>query len=401
MYFLLAACQNPDVLRIIYFVKLLIDVVFVVIPIGLIVLLMVDFAKMVIVGREDEQKKLFNLAIKRVIMAVAVFFVPTIVNLVNNMLADMGVEYSECLTNANSETIAQYQVIKEQEDKEREEELESERQDKIAEYKALAEEQLEKKRQEAELRAQISATIGSQYMTGASTSSNYEGGTGATIEAEPDPLLALTNLYNKTGNEMYNPDNYVAMKDKDNGYSLGAWPKTATVSNLPKVFKTYQNGTLIFPTTGDGSDSYDHNGIDIITNMGTPVYAPADGTLRYSEWGHTVNRGSMETAYSVSIKLDKPFSYTGQWSQGVTTTSTTRTGTVEIIYMTHMVGIKYRFNGPQIMKVKKGDLIGFTGIANNVSHLHMTFYDGSNSWGLYTPEIQKIYGITGSKGPGL
>ena len=67
MYFLLTTCQNPDVLRIIYFVKLLIDVVFVVIPIGLIVLLMVDFAKMVIAGREDEQKKLFNLAINYLI----------------------------------------------------------------------------------------------------------------------------------------------------------------------------------------------------------------------------------------------------------------------------------------------------------------------------------------------
>ncbi len=377
------------------------DIFFVVIPIILIVLLMIDFAKMVIAGNEGDQKKLFNLAIKRVIMAIAVFFVPTAINLVNNLLDDMGVEYSSCLANANSETISMYQVIKDREEAIEDEEVEQENKSRIEAYKQEALASLERKRKASELRAQLSEKIGSSYMTGASTSSNYEGGTGTRMEAEPDPLLALTNLYNKTGNEMYNPDNYVAMKDKNNGYSLGAWPKNAIVSNLPSIFKTYQNGILIFPTNGDGSDSYDHNGIDIITNMGTPVYAPCDGTLRYSEWGHTVNRGSMETAYSVSITLDTPFTYTGQWSQGVTTSSTTRTGTVEIIYLTHMVGIKTRHNGPQIVKVKKGDLIGFTGIANNVSHLHMTFYDGNNSWGLYTPEIQKIYGITGTKGPGL
>ena len=42
MYILLDACQHPGILRIIYFGKLLIDLVFTLLPIGLIVMILID-----------------------------------------------------------------------------------------------------------------------------------------------------------------------------------------------------------------------------------------------------------------------------------------------------------------------------------------------------------------------
>lgn len=54
MYILLDACQHPGILRIIYFGSLLLDIVFTLVPIGLIVILMIDFSKAVIGGDEKQ-----------------------------------------------------------------------------------------------------------------------------------------------------------------------------------------------------------------------------------------------------------------------------------------------------------------------------------------------------------
>ena len=56
MYILLEACQHPGILRVLYFVTLLLDIVFVLVPIGLIVMLLIDFSKVVISGDEKASK---------------------------------------------------------------------------------------------------------------------------------------------------------------------------------------------------------------------------------------------------------------------------------------------------------------------------------------------------------
>ena len=50
------------------------------VPLALIVFCMMDFGKAVMAGKEDEMKKVQSTVIKRLIMGVVVFFVPTIVN---------------------------------------------------------------------------------------------------------------------------------------------------------------------------------------------------------------------------------------------------------------------------------------------------------------------------------
>ncbi len=402
MYMLVSACEDADVLRIIYFGKILLEIVFVAVPIALIVMLMVDMAKVVIANDEEKMTKMRNLAIRRIITAMGVFSVPSLAGIIVGVV-DQATGYMSCLTNANADSILVYQAQKDK--KKAQEEAEWNQEIESAADKALQEaiKELDAKRAQAKRLAEISKSNGTTEMIGATTSDNYQNGVGSldTNKGEPDPVRALTYWYQKdtSSNERFNPANFSVMSDKNSGMSLGAWPKNANLNNLSGNVKTYQNGTLIFPTTGDGSVSYDHNGIDIVGPIGTPIYAPCDGTYRYSEWGHTLNRAATETAYTVSITMDEPFSYTGQWANGVTQSSTTRTGKVEILFLTHMVGIKNRITSSGT-KVKKGELIGFMGTAGNEEHLHMTFYDGNSKWGLYTPEIRKIYEITGSKKAG-
>lgn len=62
------------------------------IPILLIIFGMIDLGKAVIAGKEDEMKKAQGTLIKRVIYAVAVFLVVTLVVFVMNIVAGSGVE---------------------------------------------------------------------------------------------------------------------------------------------------------------------------------------------------------------------------------------------------------------------------------------------------------------------
>jgi len=101
------ACANPDILKIIMFIQELLKIVFFIVPIGLMVMLAIDLIKNVMASKDDEQKKNISLAVKRAIFCIAIFFVPTIVNVVNSLLIEVGVGESFvcCLENANSEYI--------------------------------------------------------------------------------------------------------------------------------------------------------------------------------------------------------------------------------------------------------------------------------------------------------
>ena len=90
MYILLDACQHPGILRIIYFGKLLIDLVFTLLPIGLIVMILIDFSKVVISGEEKAVKN-SKIVVQRIINAMIVFCIQWIVNVFMNLLSEAGV----------------------------------------------------------------------------------------------------------------------------------------------------------------------------------------------------------------------------------------------------------------------------------------------------------------------
>ena len=104
-------CTNPDILRVIYFFMLIIDIVKIIVPIALIIFGIIDFSKAVISSDEKSQSKTVNLFLKRLLYGVLIFAVPWIVEVLmvtlGNLLEsedDMG-NFTDCLENANSECI--------------------------------------------------------------------------------------------------------------------------------------------------------------------------------------------------------------------------------------------------------------------------------------------------------
>lgn len=115
-------CNNLDFLRVIYFIKILIDVVMIVVPIGLIIMGLIDLSKSVVTSDQNGRKKNLNIFIKRVISAVILFAVPWIVNVFVHFMSVSGFEigYLSCYENANSEKIKELDEIrKAEEEKER------------------------------------------------------------------------------------------------------------------------------------------------------------------------------------------------------------------------------------------------------------------------------------------
>lgn len=105
--FAVDVCTNPDILKVICFILILIDFVKFVVPVGLIIMGMMDFAKSVMANDENAQKKNVNLFIKRIIYAVALFLVPTIVKFSIEILGDLAsdINFTDCIQNANIEKI--------------------------------------------------------------------------------------------------------------------------------------------------------------------------------------------------------------------------------------------------------------------------------------------------------
>ena len=205
------------------------------------------------------------------------------------------------------------------------------------------------------------------------------------VSNEPKPWFAINYWTSKL-----NKNNYVYPKSK-NGYPLGAWPKN--YYNIPKYisYRAYR-GLYVWPTTpvnGVYEFAYKHTGIDIASNFAAPVYSPVDGTMIFSGWGETGNKGSDETSFSVTITPNNTYSFKGV--------------KINEIFLTHMSGIVRRCSWYKCnKKVSKGELIGFVGTANGDSnsgeyaaHLHMTFYNHSNyDGGLDTYNMQELYQIT-------
>lgn len=412
----LTVCSNPDLLSVMYLVNQMINVLKIVAPIALIIAMMISLVKAVIANDENMVAKEKAKIPKKMIAMVLIFFVPTFIQVVMNIV-DSSYEYNSCFVGATKENIAQAYltkadnaVLKAEEslnyldveeaklainklkDKEKQANY-NERIDVVKEtIKKKKEEEEAKKKAEQEQNKNDGSNVSGtgNLSTSGSYSSSGKGiaQPGVAQSREPDPSAAV-NYW--AGRKVISASNFVYPKDSKTGLPLGAWPKNyGSIPTQLTNYKTY--GIFIMPTTpvdGVYNFVYEHNGIDFMTYFGTPIYSPVDGTLMYSEWGHTSNKGGDETAYSVSIRLNKAQTVQGQ--------------SVDTIFLTHMSGIRYRCSSISSCnrKVKKGELLGFVGNAAGTStsigwapHLHMTIYPGSNyNSGLTTWKIEAIYGM--------
>ena len=100
-----------------------------------------------------------------------------------------------------------------------------------------------------------------------------------------------------------------------------------------------------------------HRGIDIHVHAGTPAYAVADGTLIYSERGHTTWTTPPDTPNSILLKFDKPIKNKGK--------------TYYFAWYTHMKSLAFHVpDGSGGRHVTKGTNVGTVGLGNKVPHLH-------------------------------
>ena len=141
MYFLLTGCQNPNVLRIIYFIEKILNLAFTIIPIGLIIFITIDIVKIIISADDKAIRENHKSIINRIIFAIAMFFVPTLVGLVMGLLNTFGFDtlfntdnqdnYALCIKNATKENIAIYQIIQDEEDASNEARIQLELQNRL------------------------------------------------------------------------------------------------------------------------------------------------------------------------------------------------------------------------------------------------------------------------------
>ena len=109
-YFFLDACTNSGVLKTILFIETFLKVILYVVPIGLILMVMIDLSKSVLSSDENAMQKNLKLASKRIFSAVIFFLVPTISKFAVNLASDTAIsDYTTCLTNTNN--IAYYETL--------------------------------------------------------------------------------------------------------------------------------------------------------------------------------------------------------------------------------------------------------------------------------------------------
>ena len=88
-------CNSESVKTIMHLVREIIKWIQIGIPIILVIFGMLDLGKAVMAGKEDEMKKFQGALIKRVIYAVVVFLVITIVQIVMSLVADVKTDVDE------------------------------------------------------------------------------------------------------------------------------------------------------------------------------------------------------------------------------------------------------------------------------------------------------------------
>lgn len=271
------ACTNPDVLKVIFFAKELLDIVFLIVPMGLLLMLGIDFFKNVSAGKEEDMKKNLNIAIKRIIFCVCIFFVPTTVSLltkiVSDALEDTSINYALCLTNANSDKInelideqAQEALAKAKTDKtmanvlEAEDAInkksdEDEKEEMLEELETIKDEILdESKKTQAEDEEARPSVDGSSDNSSGSTSGNSSQGDGKTTGTLTSPI-----------------------NSKD--------------TNKEMKQRMQMNSKTLYYNSG-----YYHGGSDVPVETGTKVYAMDGGTVQTAAYKLGVG-GANPTGY--------------------------------------------------------------------------------------------------------
>lgn len=132
-------CEDAGVLKSLLIIKTIIHIIFILVPVALVVVTIISLVKVLLSG-DDIAKEQVSMFIKRVVIAVLIFVIPSIINAILNSLGTRfpNGTYLSCYNNATKEKITYYENL----EKQRIEKEEKEKQEKIKKIKE------EKKQQE-------------------------------------------------------------------------------------------------------------------------------------------------------------------------------------------------------------------------------------------------------------
>jgi hypothetical protein len=317
-------CETSGVLRVFQILKIAFSILTTVLPIIVIISFMIDAFKVVSNGKSDSLTEVFTKNVKRLISALIVFLLPSLANFIFTSLVSLEVDFASCWTNATTEGIEQAMANEEQ---------------------AILEEQENRKNallEAAEDRAKLDA---------------------AKIEII------------KQDREEYN-----------NGGALEG--EILSSGTQGEYFAPFQGGSH-YPsgasTTGGCSNSSPvyH---DISASIGTPVYAPYDGTAKYIQsncngvlysFGNQVRVYKEDGTYITYAHFSK---YPDGINMPITKDCTNKSSSGSKCGAGHCT-VGMTSTKVAEVSVKKGQLIGYTGTTGNSlgPHLHVEIHEKGSS----------------------
>ena len=318
--YLLNICESSGVLRTFYILKICLSLVTTILPIIVIAMFIVDCFKVVTDGKSDSLKEVFTKNVKRLISALIVFLIPSILNFIFTTLVSIEVDFASCWTNASLEGIESAKLNEEQLLKEEREEREEQLLEAGEEREAIESARNEIIKQERE-----------EYNNGG----------------------ALDGEVLSSGTE----GQYFAPFQGGSHHPSGA-STTGGCSNSSPVYH------------------------DISASIGTPVYAPYDGTARYIQsncngvlysFGNQVRVFKDDGTYITYAHFSK---FPDGINMPITQDCTNKSSSGSKCGAGHCSS---GMTSTQVAEVtvRKGQLIGWTGTTGNSlgPHLHVEIHE--------------------------